>query len=155
MCFHYLLFSNTSNTIEIYSQGSTALIIAADAGHEQCVKLLLTHSADVNLLMQNDVSALWVAAQNGHLNVCRLLVTHNAAVNQRKSNGATPLFVAAEFGHLPSVKFLIEEGHADPHIGLFDVGGNPLYAACQAGHREVTTNLEKVPLTLILTYTGG
>ena len=52
-------------------QGNTALHIASLAGQEEVVKILVGHSASVNVQSQNGFTPLYMAAQENHDGVVR------------------------------------------------------------------------------------
>ena len=52
-------------------QGNTALHIASLAGQEEVVKILVSHSASVNVQSQNGFTPLYMAAQENHDGVVR------------------------------------------------------------------------------------
>ena len=56
------------------TSGATALIVAADRGHLEVVRLLIEAGADANV-------AIAIAAQNGHLEVVELLLQAGADKN--------------------------------------------------------------------------
>ena len=56
--------------------GVTALILAADSGHERVVELLLRRGAAINLQDSIGGTALMLAAHNGHERVVELLIWH-------------------------------------------------------------------------------
>ena len=58
----------------ITSTGTTALMLAAQDGHTEIVKLLLEKGADVNVKTTTGITALWMASQNGHTEVVKLLL---------------------------------------------------------------------------------
>jgi ankyrin repeat protein len=55
------------------SDGVTALMLAAQNGHEQVALVLLEAKADPNKARPNGVTALMIAAQHGHEQVVVLL----------------------------------------------------------------------------------
>lgn len=69
--------------------------IAAQEGHEHCVRALLNHGADPNHSDHCGRNAIKVAAKSGHDTVVRLLEEHSA--NQRSLrpgiNGGYILFI--------------------------------------------------------------
>ena len=61
------------------THGSTALLLAAQIGHLEVVRLLLEAGADKDAANKKGLTALRVAAQNGHWEVVRLLREVGAA----------------------------------------------------------------------------
>jgi ankyrin repeat protein len=59
--------------------------IAAQEGHEACVRALLTHGADPNHSDRCGRNALRVAAKSGHDSVVRLLEEFSASQKQQLS----------------------------------------------------------------------
>lgn len=120
--------------------GRTALLMAADKGHLQVVKLLLDNNADIEAVDNSGWNALHLAAFAGHGDVAAYLIDHvkelkiprpegvvihlsandaKAAKNQRLKSfinsaigltNATALHKAAEAGHMPIVILLLAEG---------------------------------------------
>jgi ankyrin repeat protein len=91
----------------------TPLILAADNGHVEVVRVLLEGGADVQRSNFRTSVALHRASSHGHLDVCRLLLDWGANVNTVGGPGSqkdTALHNAAEWGHLPVVKLLVERG---------------------------------------------
>jgi len=94
--------------------GKTALIAAAENGHEQLVSELITFGVDVNLKKQNGISALHLESQNGHLqNVQALLLKAdniNALAPYKFKKNYTPLIFAAINGHAQVVSEFLQKG---------------------------------------------
>lgn len=59
-------------------KGNTALHIASLAGQEEVVRLLVNHSASVNVQSQNGFTPLYMAAQENHDNVVKYLLANGA-----------------------------------------------------------------------------
>lgn len=89
-------------------KGNTALHIASLAGQEEVVKLLLQHSASVNVQSQNGFTPLYMAAQENHDSVVKLLLANGANQSLATEDGFTPLAVAMQQGHDKVVAVLLE-----------------------------------------------
>jgi acyl-CoA-binding protein len=70
--------------------GQTALHLAADRGHLECVQILLDHGADVQATDQEGISILQAAVIAGHFEMCRLLLQKGADPDQQDMDGDTP-----------------------------------------------------------------
>ena len=82
------------------NDGGTALHIAAEYGHAECVTLLLDRGARVDARNSNDATPLHLAAEYGHLEIARALVARGASKDARTRNaGLTPAAMARHFGH--------------------------------------------------------
>jgi ankyrin repeat protein len=75
--------------------GTTALISAARADCEACVRLLLDHGADAKAKPEAGATALHHAAYDGNLTMVKLLLEAGAPVNTMDDRGLTPLMMAA------------------------------------------------------------
>lgn len=73
----------------------TALMLAADLGHQCLLRRLLFAKADVTLQAGDSTTALTSAAQKGHFEVVEELLQ----LGQEKSSLADALWWAAEYGH--------------------------------------------------------
>lgn len=116
-------------------EGSTALILAADAGHLACVKHLLdAENAQPN---KTGTTAMMFAARRGFLEIVGTLAPFEATLQSTAPLGhapgkATALQHAALAGHAPVVGLLAPLEH-----GLRNDAGQSSYdIAAQHGHRE-------------------
>jgi len=77
------------------------------------VKLLLDHSAEVNI--KNDVgnTALIDGSRGGHLGIVRLLLNHDQDVDVKNNAGDTALMDASRRGHVRLVELLKAAGAKD------------------------------------------
>jgi len=87
----------------------TAIMIAAQNGHESTVRLLIEGGSDVNAKNNHCGTALMMAASNGHESTVRLLIEAGSDVMGRDEDGLTALMLAAD-GHESIVRLLIEAG---------------------------------------------
>ena len=92
------------------SRGLTALLLAANAGHLEAVRLLVDAGANLDVRDARERSALHHAAVNGDLPLVRFLVDAGASLEARDCRGLTPLMSASENGQLEAVKELVELG---------------------------------------------
>ena len=79
-------------------------------GHAQCVSLLFSARAEVDLALDNGSTPLLVACHNDCIDCVRLLLDNNAAVDQAMENGATPAMVACQRGHGKCMQLLSSHG---------------------------------------------
>ncbi len=75
--------------------GYTPLMIAADYGNGDSLRLLLEHLADVNAQATNGRTALMLAAAAGHAEMVRTLLAHGADRRMRDADGQTAATLAA------------------------------------------------------------
>ena len=119
--------------------GESALYIAANEGHVECVKLLLEAMADVHHMQAtNGETAVHSAAFHSHLEVVRLLLEAGADKDAARPDGATALHFAGEQGNLELVRLMLEAG-ADRNMQM-ETWSGPMTAldwAAQLGHLDV------------------
>ncbi|KAG7404275.1 Ankyrin repeat and KH domain-containing protein mask [Fusarium oxysporum f. sp. rapae] len=99
-----------------------ALLLAADKGSEDMVKLLLEHGVDVNASVEELYAlqeahvkelygtALLGASAGGHEQIARLLLDNSADVNTQGGDYGTALQGASAGGHEQIVKLLLDNG---------------------------------------------
>jgi len=97
------------DTKGLYSR--TALHLAADAGHKQCVELLLDFGASINAQTDSGFTPLHLACQRGHLELVQLLVARTCDLLVQADQGETPLHLAAAHGRSHVVVFLLKHSH--------------------------------------------
>lgn len=109
---------------------------AAQCGHLEVVRLLLSHNAVIDIEEDDQATPLWLACQDGHLEVARFLISRGANINAAsKISGANSLYTAAQNGHTDVARLLVKEG------ALVDVLGgrlgSALFVASQEGHKDI------------------
>lgn len=138
--------------------GGTALHEAANNGHADIIRLLISRQAFVDQTDHLGGTALHRAAANGHERVSQILIEAGADVNasydpfvvsdilrgvrflknkiiRLDSGGRTPLHQAAMHGHILLTRLLLQNG-AD--INLRDeYGKTPLHVAAEAGYFDI------------------
>ncbi|CAM9576495.1 unnamed protein product [Ectocarpus fasciculatus] len=90
------------------NDGYTPLIVAAQEGHHNVVRVLLTHGAQTSMASYAGCTALIMAAIHGQPVVAMALLDAGAEVDRSDLNGCTALYCAANQGHLSIVKLLLQ-----------------------------------------------
>jgi hypothetical protein len=103
-----LLLDKGAKVNELSDGPTTALHEAAEHGHIEMVKLLISRGADVN--NNCNWTPLHMAAARGHLDVVKALLAGGAEIGFRIPSGASALSFAVVNGHIDIVKFLLEKG---------------------------------------------
>ncbi|OQR88699.1 hypothetical protein THRCLA_10153, partial [Thraustotheca clavata] len=88
----------------------TALAIAAEAGHLECVTTLLNHGAPVDAVDKMYRTSLMYAVMNGHATIAKELLNRNANANAADKSRNTVMHYAASYGWLSCVKLLLSIG---------------------------------------------
>ena len=109
------------------------LQLAAGAGHDILVPLLLDRGASVNSRGPFEDAPLAKAAEAGHGTIVRLLLDRGASVIG--SFGNAPLAKAAGAGHETIVRLLLDRGASVNDGGI--LGNAPLANAAEAGHETI------------------
>jgi len=84
------------------------LHIAADKGHEACVRVLIAAKADLAYADKYGKTALHWVARCGHALTCRVLVDEGASLTAADFCGRTPLQLAKYEGKAECVAILEE-----------------------------------------------
>ncbi|KAK7229785.1 hypothetical protein V2G26_001955 [Clonostachys chloroleuca] len=85
----------------------TALQAASAEGHEEIVRLLLDHGAEIDL---TDQSALYMASQNGHEAIVQLLLQKGIEADAAGKFSKSPLEAASSRGHQGVIQLLLDHG---------------------------------------------
>jgi hypothetical protein len=112
--------------------GQTPLIIAAEKGRLDLVKLLLDHKADIDFRDNAGKTALNIAAKRGHTNVIRLLLKRGANPLIPSRRGLTPMHTGAEYGWKRVVRAFLKAGV--PGDIETDQGWTPIHCAAENDH---------------------
>jgi len=130
---HFLLHLRADT--EMVWQGNTALMHAANGGHQLVSRLLLEHGANVAAADSGGTTALMRAALGGHVAVVQLLLEHGADVKATETDGTTALMHSALAGHEAVVKLLLENGAQV--LKAEEDGTTALMGAALGGHAAV------------------
>ncbi|KAF1564031.1 Ankycorbin, partial [Eudyptes schlegeli] len=109
--------------------------LAATKGHAECLRIMVTHGADVTAQDGAGHSALHLAAKNSHPDCIKMLLQSKCPADSTDNSGKTALHYAAVCGCLQAVQLLCEHKCL---INVKDLDGNiPLLLAVQSGHMGV------------------
>jgi hypothetical protein len=93
-----------------YYNGIAPVIIAAQVGHVECIRLLHELGTDVNKCSNNGNSSLHIAAYCGHAECITLLYKLGADIDTLDNDGTSPLRSAIEEEHIECVRVLVQFG---------------------------------------------
>ncbi|CAM9425723.1 unnamed protein product [Lampetra fluviatilis] len=120
--------------------GWSPLLMAAEKGHVEVVRILLKNNARVDVFDELGKAALHLAAENGHEGIADILLWHKAFVNAKTKLGLTPLHLGAERGYNRLVRLLCETHHATIDA-LSLIKRTPLHLAALNGQLNVCNSL--------------
>ncbi|KAK5725047.1 hypothetical protein LTR17_013338 [Elasticomyces elasticus] len=113
-----------------------ALLAASERGHEEVVRQLLAHGAEVNARASWGTNALQAASTEGHEAVVRQLLENGADVNARAGGlYCNALIAGCVAGHEGIVRLLLDHGADINARG--EAVANAVHAARQHGHLEI------------------
>eukprot|EP00731_Ephydatia_muelleri_P021286 Em0013g1013a len=93
-----------------FMDGQTALMMAYDMGHMECVKMLVDKGAQGNMKPGWGVTTLMTASEAGKVEYVKLLLDSGVQVNVQSVWGETALIKAYDKGHMECVKVLLDNG---------------------------------------------
>nr|CAD2200076.1 unnamed protein product [Meloidogyne enterolobii] len=117
--------------------GFTPLHLAAQAGHDSLVRMLLNQGVQVDAATTTmSIIPLHLAAQQGHIAVVGMLLSRSTQQQHAKDwRGRTPLHLASVNGKREMVSLLIAQGS---NINVMDQNGwTGMHYATKAGHLDV------------------
>ncbi|XP_069119475.1 uncharacterized protein [Argopecten irradians] len=151
---HWAVRYEQSNTVKILlkkgkvspnhirSMGLVApLVLASAIGNNRIVKLLLTHGADVNIVIRGGECALHHAAKEGHIKVVKTLLRYGADINRQDEKGDMAINLASLKGHADIVNILLMKGGDMFHNN--DIGEDCWDCAIQQEANDVLYVLSK------------
>lgn len=113
---------------------------AAENGHTEIVRALLSHGALIDPVDDDGITPLWSAVHDGYHEIVQLLIDAGADTEaSSKVSGRRPLHQASHNGRLEIARILINAGAmVNPHVGSFSPETpSPLWLAAQEGHCEI------------------
>ena len=88
----------------------TPLMLAAEHGNIDTLKLLLNAGADINTQGCSDWTALTTAAFEGHTDAVRTLIEAGADIELKDYEGFTAMMITAMEGKVDVIKLLLDKG---------------------------------------------
>ncbi|XP_062862804.1 ankyrin repeat and SOCS box protein 2b [Trichomycterus rosablanca] len=120
-------------------QEQTALLIAVDGKHLQCVKSLLEAGADPDISNKNKETPLYKACENESIDIVKAILAFGGTVNQRCHRGWTALHEAARQGNTQLCETLLQAGAA---VNAPNTDGvTPLIEAARHGRKNIVDYL--------------
>ncbi|XP_071085923.1 serine/threonine-protein phosphatase 6 regulatory ankyrin repeat subunit B-like [Haliotis cracherodii] len=145
---NYLLAYNTLGIKSRGRDGRTSIMSAAEKGHLDVFKLLMSKGCDVMLNDDHGDSILHIACSGGSMDmVAYILSLGQFDINSRGRWGRTLVMVAAEKGNRPVLDFLVNEG-GDLSL-MDDENDNILHVACIGGNVEMVKHLLQMNISNI------
>jgi len=124
------------NFVDQYNQ--TPLHRAAQAGHQEVVRMLLAAGARPNVATKSGLTPLHDVISEDHPELAKILLKAGADVNATKVFGLAPLFYALVRGNPEMVRILLDAG-ADVTARAF--GSTPLHYAVRKDNQEMVRML--------------
>ncbi|XP_075116922.1 ankyrin repeat and SOCS box protein 12-like [Leptodactylus fuscus] len=136
-------YKNLVNSQSGWGVPVTPLRLAASKGSLECLKILLAHGAEVDILDVKAQTPLFSAVSAGHFDCVRELLRAGACPSGSIYNNCTPVLNAAREGNVSILRELLDYG-AEPNVRckLPDWSTNiatttgPLYLSAVYGHLE-------------------
>ena len=109
-CMEHMLYFGWSANVINTLQGQTVFMCAAEAGHVNILRLLLSWAPDDPIIERDGPLSLHLACRKGHLRVVRFLVANGVDLNWQASNRRVALHEAILRGHFNIAEYLIRSG---------------------------------------------
>ncbi|CAD8137177.1 unnamed protein product [Paramecium octaurelia] len=123
-------------------EGNSAIHLASQNGHTECVKILIENGVLINIAGKNRMTPLHFACAYNHMELVEYLLDEGARINSKDKFGRTPLIMAARNGNLTILSKLIYYG-AD--VTISDSSKNSaIHHAAAYGFIECIENLIEV-----------
>jgi len=122
------------------SRGRTELHLAAQAGYESLVKLLIDNGADIRVRSSKGETAFLIAIKAGHQSIAKLLLEEGQDVHERYKHGrgCSALYMAVMQKRLDLVRTLLDYGGVDEPVWG---SSTALIAAIETGQEDIVALL--------------
>ena len=120
------------------TQMPTPLMLAAEYGHADVIKLLIEKGADFSIMDGGGQNALCIAAQNGQVSAVAVFFELGLANANSTDHWKTPILtIAAGNGHKDLVQFLLDNGAEVNRLGGFGGSSTAIKDAVCGNHIEI------------------
>ena len=134
------LLTSGADTSKANVNRYTALHVASQEGHVECLSLLIPLS-DLEASIDVGMTMLALACTMGHIDCARALINAGACVNSQRKDGSTTLHIASGKGQLQVVTELLKAG---ANIILQNTFGETLLMAASCkNHMHIVAELLK------------
>lgn len=113
----------------------TPLLLAAENGHLDIFKHLLSRGAEKNVVDADGLTPLHLAAKNGHVALVKMLLQYSADIESENFWKQTPVMIACQAGNVETVRCLVNHGARPDHGDYY--GKTPLSDAAGRGYRQI------------------
>ncbi|MCJ8736698.1 hypothetical protein PDJAM_G00015440 [Pangasius djambal] len=120
-------------------QEQTALLIATDGKHLDCVKCLLEAGADPDISNKNKETPLYKACEKESIDIVKVILAFGGSVNQRCHRGWTALHEAVRRGNTQLCEALLQAGAAIDATNAYGI--TPLIEAARHGRTTIVNYL--------------
>jgi ankyrin repeat protein len=122
-------------------EGTTALMIAANYGHTECIKTLIRLGADIEAKDHEGINALVYTIMGNKLECMNLLIEeYQVTIEATTNNSFSALIMAAQFGRLNCLKSLLDHG-AQIDAATNKDGNTALIVAASYGNNKIVREL--------------
>ncbi|KAL7952371.1 ankyrin repeat-containing domain protein [Trichoderma compactum] len=146
LIFNYQLPSDLNSTLT--TSGNLALLEAAEYGHSDTVKRLLTAAKDVktqplkdHLASETNANVVYLAARLGNISTLKVLHDLGVDITHMSEDGGDPLQLAAKAGSLDAVSFLLSTSEEEAGENLKSSISRSLCIAAEQGHLAIFEKL--------------
>lgn len=138
------LLDMQASTLPKTKEEKTALHLAAENGHVECVRALIRRGsrADLHAVGEKRFTAVHFAVKEQHLDVVRVLRDEGAELSAPDASGCEPPIMAARHGDLQMLEFLLGDEGLNPDAKC-DKGLTTAHVAARGGRTDVLDLLKR------------
>ncbi len=163
--FHYALYLNNIEALELLKQYGADLSLKIDSGYEEILPMeiallsnatkaslwLLENGVDIYQKYTHDETALSYAASEGNIELVNILLDKGANVNDLNDHGESVLYAATYSNNPDMIKLLVDKGaplniqNEDGRTEFFHAAFNILFNECDSAMLKILLELGADP----------